>query len=46
MEYDVVRSQASGFLAHLTKPVRVQSLEEVLAAAVAIQGARGGDGPG
>ena len=40
MEYDVVRSQASGFLAHLTKPVRVQSLEAVLAAAVAIQGER------
>jgi PAS domain S-box-containing protein len=46
MEYDVVRSQASGFLAHLTKPVRVQSLEAVLAAAVAMQRAGGADGPG
>jgi PAS domain S-box-containing protein len=31
MEQDVARSRAVGFLAHLTKPVRVQLLEQALA---------------
>jgi len=31
MEQDVARSHAVGFLAHLTKPVRVQSLDKALA---------------
>jgi len=31
MEQDIARSRAAGFIAHLTKPVRVQSLESVLA---------------
>lgn len=30
MEHDVVRSQNAGFLAHLTKPVGIQSLETAL----------------
>ncbi|HUC85154.1 MAG TPA: response regulator [Candidatus Acidoferrales bacterium] len=30
MEHDVARSQDAGFLAHLTKPVGIQSLETVL----------------
>jgi CheY-like chemotaxis protein len=33
MEQDIARSQAAGFVAHLTKPVRVKSLESALAAA-------------
>ncbi|MEY2408779.1 MAG: hypothetical protein QOF48_1449 [Verrucomicrobiota bacterium] len=32
MEQDIARSRAVGFMAHLTKPVRVQSLENALAA--------------
>jgi CheY-like chemotaxis protein len=35
MDEDIARSQAAGFAAHLTKPVRVQSLESALAAAAA-----------
>lgn len=31
-EQDVARSQAAGFVVHLTKPIRVQSLDEALAA--------------
>ncbi len=34
MEQDVARSQEVGFVAHLTKPVRVQSLEAAINAAV------------
>ena len=34
MEHDVAFSQAAGFVAHLTKPVRVQSLEAALAMAL------------
>lgn len=30
MEQDVNRSQAAGFTAHLTKPVRIESLDEAL----------------
>jgi CheY-like chemotaxis protein len=30
MEQDVERSLAAGFVTHLTKPVRVQSLEKIL----------------
>jgi CheY-like chemotaxis protein len=33
-EPDVARSQASGFTAHLTKPVRIESLENALAVAL------------
>jgi len=33
MEHDVAFSKSAGFIAHLTKPVRVQSLESALAAA-------------
>lgn len=32
MEQDVARSQESGFVAHLTKPVRMESLDRALAA--------------
>jgi CheY-like chemotaxis protein len=35
MEHDVVRSQDAGFVAHLTKPVRVQFLEDALVKAIA-----------
>ncbi len=31
MEEDMQRSEVAGFVAHLTKPVNVQSLEKVLA---------------
>jgi CheY-like chemotaxis protein len=31
MEEDVSRSQCAGFLRHLTKPVRIQTLDEALA---------------
>ena len=31
MEQDIVRSQKSGFVAHLTKPVRMESLDNALA---------------
>jgi len=34
MEHDVAFSQSAGFVAHLTKPVRVQSLEAALAVAL------------
>ena len=34
MDQDVVRSQASGFVVHLTKPVTVQALEKALKAAL------------
>ena len=34
-EQDVAHSQASGFTVHLTKPVRIESLESALAAALA-----------
>jgi CheY-like chemotaxis protein len=34
MEKDIARSQEAGFVAHLTKPVRIQSLEEAIHAAV------------
>ncbi len=34
MEQDIARSQEAGFIAHLTKPVRVQSLEAAISAAV------------
>jgi len=30
MAEDVARSKAAGFVAHLTKPIRVQSLEAAL----------------
>jgi signal transduction histidine kinase/CheY-like chemotaxis protein len=33
MEQDIARSQSAGFLVHLTKPVRVQTLEKALAQA-------------
>ena len=33
MEEDVSRSQAAGFVAHLTKPVTVEALDGALAAA-------------
>ena len=33
MEHDVAFSQSAGFIAHLTKPVRVESLDSALAAA-------------
>ena len=35
MEEDVLQSKRTGFVAHLTKPVRIQSLDEALAAALA-----------
>ncbi len=35
MDHDVLRSQASGFVVHLTKPVTVQALEKALKAALA-----------
>jgi len=31
MESDIARSHAAGFVIHLTKPLRVQSLDEALA---------------
>jgi PAS domain S-box-containing protein len=34
MEQDVARSQEAGFFTHLTKPVKIQSLENALSAAV------------
>ena len=34
MEHDVARSQDAGFITHLTKPVRIQSLETALIAAL------------
>jgi CheY-like chemotaxis protein len=34
MEQDIARSQEAGFTVHLTKPVRVQSLENALARAI------------
>jgi CheY-like chemotaxis protein len=34
MEHDVAFSQSAGFVAHLTKPVRVESLESALAVAL------------
>jgi PAS domain S-box-containing protein len=34
MEQDVARSQQAGFLMHLTKPVKIQSLEKALMAAI------------
>jgi PAS domain S-box-containing protein len=34
MEEDVVHSQKAGFVAHLTKPVRIQSLDSALATAL------------
>jgi len=34
MEQDITRSQDAGFIAHLTKPVAIQSLEVALAAAL------------
>ena len=33
MEQDVIRGQNAGFVAHLTKPVRMESLEKALRAA-------------
>ena len=38
MEQDIARSQEAGFIAHLTKPVRVQSLEAAINAAVELPG--------
>jgi PAS domain S-box-containing protein len=35
MESDIARSQRAGFIAHLTKPVTVQALEQALAAMIA-----------
>ncbi len=35
MDHDVLRSQASGFVVHLTKPVTVQALEKALKVAMA-----------
>ncbi len=32
MENDLIRSGEAGFVAHLTKPIRMQSLDEALAA--------------
>jgi CheY-like chemotaxis protein len=32
-EHDIARSRASGFFAHLTKPVDIQALESAIAAA-------------
>ncbi|HYP17263.1 MAG TPA: PAS domain S-box protein [Opitutus sp.] len=37
MDHDVVRSQAAGFLVHLTKPVTVQALDQALAAAMSLK---------
>ena len=34
MESDIARSHAAGFVIHLTKPLRVQSLDEALAKVV------------
>lgn len=34
MEQDIKRSQEAGFVAHLTKPVRVEALESALASAI------------
>jgi signal transduction histidine kinase/CheY-like chemotaxis protein len=33
MEQDITRSQAAGFMAHLTKPVRIESLDDALVTA-------------
>jgi PAS domain S-box-containing protein len=38
MEQDIARSQEVGFVAHLTKPVRMQSLEAAINAAVELNG--------
>jgi CheY-like chemotaxis protein len=35
MESDIARSHAAGFIIHLTKPLRVQSLDEALAKVIA-----------
>lgn len=37
MEHDIERSRDAGFTAHLTKPVRIQSLDDVLATALAAE---------
>ncbi len=34
MEQDIARSQAAGFIAHLTKPVHIESLDNALKAAM------------
>jgi len=34
MDHDVLRSQAAGFVVHLTKPVTVQALEKALKVAL------------
>jgi CheY-like chemotaxis protein len=34
MEEDIARSQAAGFLAHITKPVHIRALETALATAM------------
>jgi len=39
MESDIARSHAAGFMVHLTKPLRVQSLDEALAKLVAASAA-------
>jgi CheY-like chemotaxis protein len=37
MEQDMNRSYAAGFITHLTKPVRMESLDEALAAILGAQ---------
>ncbi len=39
MESDIARSHAAGFVLHLTKPLRVQSLDEALATLAALRAA-------
>lgn len=39
MEQDVDRSRAAGFSAHLTKPVRIEALDEALSVALTAKGA-------
>lgn len=38
MDYDLVRSKDNGFCAHLTKPVKIQALEEALATTLNLGG--------
>jgi len=34
MDQDIIRARNSGFVTHLTKPVRVESLEKALSEAI------------
>ncbi|HTI72812.1 MAG TPA: ATP-binding protein [Candidatus Limnocylindria bacterium] len=38
MEQDIARSQAAGFVAHLTKPVAIQALESAIAKIITVTG--------